>query len=114
MAVFTTRYGQAIVAVLGNYPPGSRNLVIALEAVVKTAMSKAAETSQDELAVTTCQGLHPGVGKGLVCRRCYDALEQSKTNLEDDTPGPVDAEEAASRSAIEDQVRMLLGQDKDE
>ena len=106
-----TRYRQAIARVLGTYPYGSIQLVIAIDIIVRTAMSNAISEGRDELAEQTCLGtLHGGPPKGVICRRCFDALEAGKL--------PPEEEEAAGilpkseQSDIEKQVLDILGADE--
>jgi hypothetical protein len=116
MVVFKTRYGQAIVRILQTYAPGTPSLYVAIEALVQTAMGNVKQDARDEISNEVCQNLHDGPAKGLVCKRCFDALEMGKLPPEEEVGIPVPGTEAvettsqaAERSAIEEQVRMLIG-----
>lgn len=75
---FKTKYGMPIVKVLNYYPAGSPSLIVALEAIVSTAMEAAkAEVSVDR-ASEVCQHLHPGPAQGLACRQCFDVVEAGR------------------------------------
>ena len=101
-----TKYRQAIMRVLSSYPPGSIQLITAIDIVVRTAMTNATSEGRDELAEQTCLGtLHPGPPKGVICRRCFDAVESGKL--------PEEEQEALLPAVEEDsiakQVRDMLG-----
>lgn len=113
MITFKTKYGNAIMRVMAYYPPNSQSLLVAMEAVVLTAMNKAREDSKDDLAQDVCQGLHPDAAKGLVCKRCFDVVESGKM--------PQDSEDIAAvvetpsdkkeRDDIARQVASIIGMD---
>ena len=107
MTAYNTRYGLAIAKVLASYPLGSKSLIVALEAVVQTAMGRVKEEARDEIAQDTCLGNHLGPGKGLICRQCYDILESGRTPAEP-TEAPVSAEETAERDSIRRQVEAMI------
>lgn len=107
MSVFMTRYGEPIVRVLGTYEKGSRSLIVALETIVKTAMDQVRQDSQDELAATNCLGHHEGPAHGLVCRRCYDAVEQGKLSPEEQET-VLSQKEQEEQDAIVKSVQLLL------
>jgi hypothetical protein len=111
VTVFKTRYGQAIVAVLSNYPPNSKQLYIALETLIMTAMENTKSESRDEMAMAACQGLHPGVGKGLVCGLCHDVVLTGKTPMTDDDEDDQDrgTSDLSERDEIARKVRAILG-----
>lgn len=104
---FSTPYGMAIQKVLMAYPLGSKSLMVALEAVVSTAMNRAREEKIDDTAQQYCRELHPGPAQGLVCKLCFEAVETGKipqtAEEEPETPA-----EAAERETILQQVHMLI------
>lgn len=111
--ILKSKYSRAIIQVLSNYQQGSRSLVVALESLLGTVADQSRAESLNEIAAETCLGQHPGMAKGLICRKCYDFMEVSKldTNIEDiqyagahETPS-----EKSERSAIEKQVLDMLG-----
>jgi len=105
--MFKTQYGQAIVRVLQAYPFGSRSLIVALEAVVTTAMGRVVEESRNEIAQNTCRGLHPGEPSGVICLRCFDAAEAGHMPPdEEEAKGSPESEKEDSE--IAEQVKMLL------
>ena len=115
--MIATRYTRAVMRVLANYPPGSRSLVVALEAIIGTAVERTKEENRDELAETVCQNLHVGPAKGLACGACFDVLETGKMPAEEDMPSPAAATtpaEKAEDDAIQRQVAMLLDQKDDD
>lgn len=110
MPAYATRYGAAIWRVLQNYPPGTHQLVLALETVVKTAMEKTEEQSKDDIAQTSCLGLHPGAPAGLICRKCFDSVEQGQvpsSELQAGEPGPSKEEEEEIRR-IDAEVAAMI------
>lgn len=117
MVVFKSRYGNAIVRIFQAYAPGSPSLYVAVEALVMTAMANVKQEARDEIANDTCQNMHEGPPKGLICKRCFDALETGRLPPEDTegavvVPGSGHGEttsQVAERTAIENQVRMLIG-----
>jgi len=110
-----TRYRQAIARVMANYPPGSLQLVIALDIIVQTAMNNKSYAQADELAEKSCLGtLHDGPAKGVICKRCYDALESGKLPPDENDEAGAGAGlglPAKDESSIASQVHMLLGQE---
>lgn len=112
MTVFKTKYGQAVVAVLANYPPNSKQLCIAMETLIMTAMENTKSEGRDDIAMSICQGLHPGVGKGLVCGACHEVVAAGKVNLvdddENDNPALSKSDEQ-ERDEIAQQVRRIMG-----
>jgi hypothetical protein len=105
---FSTKYGMAIQKVLMHYPLGSKSLMVALEAIVNTAMERAKEERLDETAQQFCRELHEGPARGLVCKLCFEAVESGKLPS-DETEAPTEtAAEAAERESIVNQVHMLI------
>ena len=109
MPAFRTRYGNAAVRVVNAYRPGSNELYYALESLIMTAMGQAQHDEQEKIAIDTCEGLHPGLAAGLICRKCFDAVEAAKMPESAMTANePVSPDEKASRDAIDVQVRAML------
>lgn len=107
-----TRYRQAIARVISNYPPGSFQLVIALDIVVATAMSNTSYANADELAEKSCLGnLHPGAPKGVICKRCFDAVEAGHLPPDEAEAGAEAGPRLSSKeeSGIEAEVMRMLG-----
>lgn len=109
MPAFRTRYGNAAVRVVNAYRPGSNELYYALESLIMTAMAQAQHDEQEKIAIDTCEGLHPGLAAGLICRKCFDAVEADKMPQSAMTANePLAPEEAASREAIDQHVKAML------
>lgn len=104
---FSTKYGTAIQKVLMAYPLGSKSLMVALEAIVNTAMERAKEEKLDDTAQQYCRELHPGPAQGLVCKLCFEAVETGKIPQEIEE-APESAAEVAERETILQQVHMLI------
>ena len=97
---FSTKYGMALQKVLMAYPLGSKSLMVALEAIVNTAMERAKEDKLDETAQQFCRELHPGPARGLVCKLCFEAMESGKLPPEEaEAPTETPAEIAERESA---------------
>jgi len=111
VAVFKTRYGAAVGKVLAAYPFGSRSLLVALEALIITAMENTKSEARNEIASDTCQGLHPGPANGLICRKCYDALEAGRVPEEQVDETPATAEEEEEVSQISKHIKSMLSED---
>lgn len=107
---YSTKYGMPIQKVLMTYPLGSRSLMVALEAIVNTAMDRAREEKIDDTAQQYCRELHPGPAQGLVCKLCFEAIETGKMpqELEGGDGVPETAAEVAERETILQQVHMLI------
>lgn len=107
-------YIRGIQRVLSTYQFGSRSLIVALEALINTAMDNAEAAKKDELAELSCQGLHSGPPAGIICKRCFDAVETGQIPEETDLElAPETPSEKKERSAIEDSVKHMLSM-KDE
>ena len=102
-----TRYRSAIIRVLNNYQ--GKSLVVALDHVVATAVENAKEANVNELAEQVCQNLHEDAPKGLVCKKCFDALEAGRLPPDEEAVPTVSKEEADEEAIIARQVKMLLG-----
>lgn len=73
--MFTTRYGPAVVRVMNYYSMNPQAMAIAMEKLIKTAMDSVPQLRIDELAQQYCDSKHDGAAAGLVCRKCYEAVQ---------------------------------------
>jgi len=107
-----TKYLNAVVRVLNTYQFGSKSLVVALDALIGTAMENTKGENRDEIAESTCLGtLHPTApASGLICRKCFDAVESG--NLPPDEDGGILPKE--EEDEIAKQVRAMIGAPEDE
>ena len=104
-----TKYHAALRRVLNEYPPGSPSLLYGIEAVLKTAMENVEQKSKATLANETCQGMHIDPPKNVICRQCFDALEQGRVDLTDGEDRPVETKsEQDERDAVTKQVLGFL------
>jgi len=109
------RYRTNIIRVMNAYPPGSASLIVALDALITTAVERLQEARLDEIAEKSCQQLHPGAPKGLVCKRCFDSKELGLIpSAEEEDQGLIIKMPAQQENDIEKQVRMLIGQPEPE
>lgn len=81
--MFTTRFGPAIVRVMNHYAMNPSAMAIAMEVLIKTAMDSVPQLRIDELAQQYCEEKHDGMAAGLVCRKCYDAMQSGRLAPED-------------------------------
>lgn len=105
-----TRYGQPIMRIIAAYPANSQQLVVALETLVITVMNNTQSESRDQMALAACQQMHTGPPKGIACGSCFQALEESKTQVsdEDQVQVPVTPSEKAELESIERTVRGFV------
>jgi len=105
-----TKYRNSILKVLANYPPGSASLLVAIDALLGTVIEQTKGRSETELAESTCLGtLHQGAPKGVICRKCYDAVEAGRAPQDDPAEGPLVGKDKAQEDEIERQVREMIG-----
>jgi len=105
-----TRYRNNIAKVMANYPPGSTSLLIALDALLGTVIEQTKGRNETELAESTCTGtLHQGAPKGVICRKCYDAIEAGRAPQDDPAEGLLVGKDKAAEEEIERQVRQMIG-----
>ncbi len=71
--LFKTRFGEAIIKILARYG-NTEAAAVALEILIQTAQADVKQRQTEELAKTTCRGLHMDKpGSGVVCAKCFDA-----------------------------------------
>lgn len=78
--LYRTVYGESVQKILMRFGP-TEAAIVALEVLIQTAEKRVKTRGPEDLAKSTCRGLHMDKpGKGVVCAKCFDMAMRGFTD----------------------------------